>query len=277
MRLRDKHVMFSVLCLLSLWAALGGVALYADDQGGPVKCPDGSPQLTKLSFHFSGDSYRPGSNCGAASCPDRLVFGGSGTLNGHFCVGQTVTNAQVKAEGSFAHYEVDIPTDTPGNDIPLKFTGTWKATNLRSFQFLGLLGTDSEGNYPLAAGIAVMDIVLVRPSTPAIPLTRVPSLLALVSTLQTWPGTTISSGAVPVIPSAFTCGNTPCSSSNGPTNGVYLIAPNPGGYSFEPIPVVSGPLPGEAVPTEAHTPVIFGTLDEDRNEPPPPPPTPHDH
>lgn len=279
MRLRDKHVMFSVLFILSLLAAFGGVsALYADDQEGtPAKCPDGSPQLTKLSVHFSGDSYRPKSNCGAQEpCDDRLVFAGSGTLDGHFCVGQTVTNAQVKANGSFAHYQVTAP-NTPGNDIPLKFTGTWKATKLDSFQFLGLLGTDSSGRYPLAAGVAVMDIVLVRPSTPAIPLTRVPSLLALVSTLQTWPGTTISSGAAPVIPSAFSCGNAACSVANPPQNGVYLIAPNPGGYSFEPIPVVSGVLQVPALPAEAHTPVVFGTLDEDRDQPPPPPPTPHDH
>lgn len=263
---------------LSLFAILGAVTvLLADDDDPGKKCADGSTALTTLSLHFSGDSYRPKSNCGATeACDDRLVFAGSGTLRGHFCVGQTITNGQVQADGSFAHYQVTAP-NTPGNDIPLKFTGTWKSTKLESFQFLGLLGTDASGNYPLAAGIAVMDIVLVRPSTPAIPLTRVPSLLALVSTLKTWPGNTISSAAIPVIPSAFSCGNAACNSSNGPINGVYLIAPNPGGYSFEPIPVTSATLQVPASPAEAHTPVVFGTLDEDRDQPPSASPAPHDH
>jgi hypothetical protein len=241
--------------------------LYAAEHS--TMCPDGSAPLHSLSLHFSGDSYRPTSNCGPGqACDDRLVFAGSGVLQGTFCVGQTVTAGSVVASGSFAHYEV-TPPNTPGQDIPLKFTGTWKATKLESFQLLGLLGTDAAGNYPLAAGVAVMDIVLVRPSTPAIPLTRVPSLLALVSTLKTWPGTTVSSSAIPVIPSAFSCGGTPlCSITNPAQNGVYLVAPYPGGYSFEPIPIASEPRPVPALPTEAHTPVVFGTLNENRDEPP---------
>src|SRR5207302_3669870 len=96
-------------------------ALYAEKPD----CPDGSEPLTTLNVHFSGDSYRPGSNCGAASCTDRLVMGGSGQIHGRFCVGQTVRAGDIDAEGSFAHYDIGLP---PGNNIPLKFTGTWKAT-----------------------------------------------------------------------------------------------------------------------------------------------------
>jgi len=210
-------------------------ALYAEKP-----CPDGSDPYKTLNVHFSGDSYRPGSNCGLSTpCTDRLVMGGSGQLHGRFCVGQTVTDADLDAEGSFAHYDVNLPA---GNNIPLKFTGTWKATKFESFEFLGVYGTDSAGNFPLAAGVLVADIVLVRPSTPAIPLTRVPSLLTLVSNLQP--------AGVP---------------NSGQPDGVYLIAPNPGGYVFQPIPVQSALPLGTH---EAHTPVLFSTLNEDRNEPP---------
>jgi hypothetical protein len=186
-------------------------------------------------------------------------MGGSGTLNGNFCIGQTYTDARLNAQGSFAHYELPPDGTGPGNDIPLQFTGTWKATSLVSFTLLGLLGTDSEGMYPLAAGVVVMNIVLVRPSTVAIPLTRVPSLLTLASDLQTWPGVSL-----PTVPA-------PPLSSNpaGPQNGVSLIAPNPGGYSFIPSPVASTLLGGVGM-MEAHTPVIFGTLDESRDQPPNP-------
>jgi len=267
-----KQANFRVLFLLGLSAVVAVVpALHAQN------CPDGRQPLQFLNFHFSGDSYRPGSNCGAASCDDRLVMGGSGTVYGSFCIGQTVTNARVAAHGSFTHYETSGP-NMPGYDIPLAFTGTWKSTGLVSFQLLGLLGTDSEGTYPLAAGVLVMDIVLVRPLTTAIPLTRVPSLLALVGTLQTWPGVSLPSSfpgvsisvpGTPELPSTFTCGAAACASGNPPGDGVYLIAPDPGGYSFEPIPVQSVSLGGLGT-KEAHTPVLFSTLNEDRNLPPPP-------
>jgi len=259
---RDKHVTGRVFFLVGLFAVVAyATPLYADGGGShKKKCDDGSTPLTSLNFHFSGDSYRPPENCPpAASCPDRLVMGGSGTIFGRFCVGQTVTAGQVIAQGSFAHYQLD-PPNTPGNNIPLKFTGTWKATNFESFQFLGLLGTDSQGAYPLAAGVLVMDIVLVRPATPTIPLTRVPSLLTLASSLQTWPGVTIPSSVI----------------SSSQPDGVTLIAPNPGGFLFVPIPVESVPLPGGLGTMEAHTPVLFSTLNEFRNQPPPTSGAPHD-
>lgn len=244
MSLRHKHVTTRVLFLLGLFVALGfETSLYAADDDAGKKCNDGSKPLTTLNVHFSGDSYRPGSNCGATSCTDRLVMGGSGTIHGRFCTGETATVGRVTAQGSFAHYDISLP---PGDNIPLKFTGTWKATKLESFKLLGLYGTDSQGAYPLAAGVLVMDIVLVRPKTIAIPLTRVPSLLTLVNNLQ-------PSGLTP----------------SGQPDGVTLVAPNPGGYLFLPIPVESVPLPGGLGTMEAHTPVLFSTLDEDRNEPPP--------
>jgi hypothetical protein len=249
-----KYLMVKSLVLVGLLGDLVAVSpvLYAQERPeARSKCPDGSAPLQFLNFHFSGDSYRPGSNCGATSCPDRLVMAGSGAIYGNFCVGQTVTNGKVTASGSFAHYEITLP-NTPGNDIPLKFTGTWKATGLVSFHLLGLLGTDSLGSFPLAAGQLVLNIMLVRPSTPAIPLTQVPSLLTLVSDLQTWPGV-----SVPAAPGV-----------NSMPDGVSLIAPNPGGYSFIPIPVQSVPLAGGAGTMEAHTSVVFSTLDELRVEPP---------
>ncbi len=264
-----KKTNFRALFLLGLPVVLAVVpALRAQSSS---KCADGSTPLNYLNFHFSGDSYRPGSNCGATSCPDRLVMAGTGVLRGTFCIGQTVSDAVVSAEGSFAHYELPPGGIAPGNNIPLAFTGTWKSTGLVSFQLLGLLGTDSEGTYPLAAGALVMEIVLVRPLTTAIPLTRVPSLLALVGSLQTWPGVSIP--AVPgtaALPSTFTCGTAACGSGHPPSDGVYLIAPDPGGYSFEPIAVESVPLAGGLGSMEAHTPVLFGTLNENRNLPPPP-------
>ena len=243
MRLHSR-VIFRALFLLGLLVAFGfETALYADDDDRLKKCDDGSTPLTTLNFHFSGDSYRPGSNCGAASCGDRLVMGGSGTIHGRFCKGETATVGRVTAQGSFAHDDISLP---PGDNIPLKFTGTWKATNLVSFKLLGLYGTDSQGVSPLAAGVLVLDIVLVRPATTLIPLTRVPSLLTLVSNLQ-------PSGLAP---------------SDQP-DGVTLLAPNgPQGFFFLPIPVQSVPLPRGLGTMEAHTPVLFSTLDEDRNEPP---------
>jgi hypothetical protein len=42
-----------------------------------------------------------------------------------------------------------------------------------------------------------------------------------------------------------------------------------------PIPVESVPLPDGLGTMEAHTPVLFSTLDEDRNEPPKPGADPH--
>ncbi|HTW68103.1 MAG TPA: hypothetical protein VME17_25985 [Bryobacteraceae bacterium] len=260
---------FRALFLLGLSAVLSVVpALHAQSSS---MCPDGSAPLTYLNFHFSGDSYRPGSNCGATSCPDRLVMAGTGTLRGSFCIGQTVTGARVSAQGSFAHYELPPGGIAPGNDIPLAFTGTWKSTGLVSFHLLGLLGTDSEGTYPLAAGVLVMEIVLVRPLTTAIPLTRVPSLLAVVGTLQTWPGVSVPAvPGTPTLPSTFACGAGACGGGTPPIDGVYLIAPDPGGYSFEPIAVESVPIAGGLGSMEAHTPVLFGTLNEDRNLPPPP-------
>jgi hypothetical protein len=252
MSTRNKHVV-SRAYLLGLTAALAAVPYLQ------ASCPDGSAPLNTVSFHFSGDSYRPGSNCGARFCPDRLLMGGSGIIVGSFCIGQTVTDASVRAQGSFAHFELPPGGTAPGNDIPLQFTGTWKATSVVSFTLLGLLGTDSEGMYPLAAGVLVMNIILVRPSTVAIPLTNVPSLLTLASDLQTWPGVTIPSPALPAL----------SSSPLGPQNGVSLIAPYPGGYSFIPSPVAST-LFGGVGTMEAHTPVLFSTLNESRDQPPNP-------
>lgn len=248
-----KHMTSRLFIVAGLVANLAVIpSLNAQEQERAVsKCANGSTPLKSLNFHFSGDSYRPGSNCGAPSCPDRLLMGGSGTITGKLCVGETIYEGKVTAQGSFAHYELTSP-NVPGNDIPLKFTGTWKSTGLVSFELLGFLGTDSQGSYPLAAGALVLNIILVRPSTPAIPLTQVPSLLTIVSDLQTWPGVSIP--AVPL--------------SNSMTDGVTLIAPNPGGYLFIPIPVQSVGVAGGAGTMEAHTSVMFSTLTETRNEPP---------
>jgi hypothetical protein len=205
----------------------------------------------KLNFHFSGDSYRvnytdPTNNIDPTTklpYPDRLVMGGSGQFSGKFQVGQTVLGGQVNAEGSFAHYENNLSPLPPGNNIPLKFTGTWRATNLVSFELLGLFGTDSAGNFPLAAGVLVLDIELVRPPTTAIPLTKVPSVLQLVSNLQ--PAGVPSSGA---------------------PDGITLLAPNDpvNGFFFVPVKYEST-VPGAG---EAYTPVLFSTLNEDRGNAP---------
>jgi hypothetical protein len=221
--------------------------------------------LNFLNFHFSGDSYRVNTPQQAAAgdrgpYPDRLVMGGVGQISGEFKVGQTVFEGKVDAQGSFAHFENNLSPRPAGNNIPLKFTGTWFATNLVSFYLLGLFGTDAEGNFPLAAGVLVLDIFLVRPATPTIPLTQVPSRLTLVSNLS---------------PSGVTPSKLP--------NGVTLLAPNDPlmGFYFIPIPVASN-VPGHPEKKqgderwgderadhdrEAHTPVLFSTLDESRTEP----------
>jgi len=194
-----------------------------------------------LNFHCSGDSYRINtSQQSGGPYPDRLVFGGSGQIIGQWQVGQTVSEGQVSAQGSFAHYENNLP---PGDNIPLKFTGTWRATNLRSFELLGFWGTDSAGNFPLAAGVLVLDILLVRPPTASIPLSEVPSLLTLVSNLR---------------PAGVGTSHMP--------NGVTLLAPNDltAGFFFVPVKVESK-VPGRG---EAHTPVLFSTLWENRGNAP---------
>ena len=247
-----KYATLKRLFLAGCMASLGLVPTFAQQRQRPAVCPDGSTPLKFVNFHFSGDSYRPGSNCGAATCPDRLVMGGSGYIEGSFCVGQTVSSGTVHAQGSFAHYELGSP-NLLRNNIPLKFAGTWQATGLVSFQLLGLLGTDSLGSYPIAAGALVMNIVLVRPETSAIPLTQVPSLLTLVSDLQTWPGVSVPATPIP----------------NAMPDGVTLVAPNPGGYYFVPIPTQSVGVAGGLGTAEARTSVVFSTLDEGRLQPPP--------
>jgi hypothetical protein len=196
-----------------------------------------------LNFHFSGDSYRVNTpQQTGGPYPDRLVMGGSGHIRGKFRVGKTVLEGKVDAQGSFAHYEDNLSPLPPGNNIPLKFTGTWRATNLVSFELLGLWGFDSAGNTPLAAGVLVLDIDLVRPATTLIPLTSVPSVLTLVGNLS---------------PSGTT--------SSGMPDGVTLLAPNDpvNGFFFVPVQYQST-VPGSG---EAYTPVIFSTLDEDRKQP----------
>ena len=239
MPLRDKELTRGSFLTLFAAAPFAGNALAASDDSE-----------VSLNFHFSGDSYRVNTTQQMGGpYNDRLVFAGSGEISGKLQVGQTTTSAHVKAHGSFAHYEVSLP---PGNNIPLKFTGTWKATDLVSFHWIGLYGTDSEGNFPLAAGILVMDIVLVRPATTLIPLTRVPSRLMLVSTLGTGTGSLAGQPAgFPTIP--------------GSPDGVTLLAPNDpvNGFFFVPIPVVStAPSAGQP-----RTSVLFSTLNENRNEP----------
>jgi hypothetical protein len=213
----------------------------------------------KLNFHFSGDSYRVSTPEQIAECkanphpppqcagpfPDRLVMGGSGQFSGKFRVGQTALSGQVNAEGSFTHYENNL---RPGDNIPLKFTGTWRATSLASFELLGYWGTDSAGKFPLAAGVLILNIELVRPPTPSIPLTRVPSLLTLVSNLK--PAGVPSSGKFK-------------------SDGVTLLAPNDplNGFYFIPVPFMST-VPGELQGAEAYTPVLFSTLNEDRGNAP---------
>jgi hypothetical protein len=216
-----------------------------------------------LNFHFCGNSYHvntPQQTGGPYS--DRLLMAGDGQIQGKLQVGQTTTSALVNAQGSFAHYQLTSnllvggpplsPPPPAGNNIPLKFTGTWKATNLVSFHWIGLYGLDADGNSPLAAALLVLDIVLVRPSTPVIPLTRVPSRLWLVSTLGT------GTGAENLEPAGF-------SPIPGSPDGITLLAPNSptGGFFFVPVPFVStAPDVGEAL-----TSVMFSTMNENRNEP----------
>lgn len=226
------------------------LSLFAAAPFAGVALADSSNSQSTLNFHLSGDSYRVNTTQQSGGpYTDRLVFAGSGQISGKLQVGQTTTSASVTAEGSFAHYDVSL---SPGNNIPLKFTGTWKATDLVSFDFIGLYGTDSAGNFPLAAGVLIMDIVLVRPATTLIPLTRVPSRLMLVSTLGTGTGSLLHQ------PAGF-------SPISGSPDGITLLAPNDpvNGFFFVPIPVAStAPDSGEA-----HTSVVFSTLNENRNEP----------
>jgi hypothetical protein len=224
---------------LGLFAAapFAGTALAqsANGEAADYRVPGG---LEVLNFHFSGDSYRVNtSQQTGGPYTDRLVMGGSGQIRGNFKVGQIVQGGEVNAHGSFAHYDISFPT---GKNIPLKFTGTWKARSLVSFNWLGVYGTDSDGNSPLAAGVLVLDIMLVRPPTEAIPLIQVPSMLTLVSHLQP--------GFSPPPP--------------GNPDGVFLLAPNDpkNGFFFAPIEVAST-VPAQM---EAHTPVLFSTLNENR-------------
>jgi hypothetical protein len=246
MSARDKGMTRGSFLRLFAAAPLAGAAL-AQSAGAALAQSAGAAFAqsvnanVKLNFHFSGDSYRINTPQQAGGpYHDRLVMGGSGQFSGKFQVGQTVLGGQVNAEGSFAHYENNLPL---GNNIPLAFTGTWRATNLVSFELLGLYGTDSEGNFPLAAGVLVLDIELVRPPTTLIPLSKVPSVLTLVSNLHP--------AGVP---------------SNGMVDGVTLLAPNDlvNGFFFVPIQYQST-VPG---PGEAHTPVLFSTLNEDRGNAP---------
>lgn len=247
---------------LSLFGAAGLTAAAAAAR--PVDPPAG--RGVTFNFHFCGDSYHTNTDQQTGGpYTDRLVMAGSGQIQGNFELGQTVRGGRVNAQGSFAHYQLTDNLLTtgnplpPGNNIPLKFTGTWKATNLVSFNWIGLMGTDAEGDFPLAAGVLILDIVLVRPSTPTIPLTRVPSWLWLVSTLGTGTGTELfEPGGFAPIPDM--------------PDGITLLAPADfnNGFYFRPIPVQSTLLNN---PGEPHTSVMFGTLNENRNEPPPAPPS----
>jgi hypothetical protein len=176
-------------------------------------------------------------------------MGGSGHFSGKFQVGQPpALSGQVNAEGSFAHYEVYGPNSTPGMNIPLKFTGTWRATSLVSFELFGYWGTDSAGKFPLAAGVLVLNIDLVRPPTAMIPQTRVPSLLTLVSKLKP--------AGVPV-PSSIQ------------SDGVTLLAPNDPltGFYFTPVPFINT-VDTQGSYQGTYTPVLFSTLNEDRGNAP---------
>jgi hypothetical protein len=267
MSVRDKGLTRGSFLRLFAAAPLAGAAVAPS----VAAFAQGVSAGVTLNFHFSGDSYRvnytdPTNNIDPQTgkpYPDRLVMGGSGEIFGNFKVGQIVSDGQVSAQGSFAHYEKNLP---PGNNIPLQFTGTWIATRLVSFELLGFLGTDSEGNFPLAAGVLELDINLVRPKTTAIPLTMVPSVLTLVSNLQPEPGVSKPAGVKP---------------SKLP-DGVTLLAPNDpvNGFYFIPIPVESD-IPRRTEKKrgdegwgderanharEAHTPVLFSTLNELRTD-----------
>jgi hypothetical protein len=234
----DNNAITRASFLRGLGVAGLGAAGFAGSANAQRVSPSG--EMT-LNFHFSGDSYRVNtSQQSGGPYTDRLVFAGSGQIVGKFQVGTPVNQGFVNARGSFAHYDKGSP---PGNNIPLQFVGTWESTDLVSFQLLGLYGTDAAGAYPLAAGVLVLDIVLVRPATSLIPLTRVPSQLTLVSNLP-------PSGAP----------------TSGKPDGVTLLAPNDpaNGFFFVPIPVISTTPPGIG---EARTTVLFSTLNERRNQP----------
>jgi hypothetical protein len=242
MSVRDKGISRGSFLRLFAAAPLAGAAVAQSAFTGPAFAKGDDDNVT-LNLHFSGDSYRVNTpQQTGGPYPDRLVMAGSGQIRGKFRVGRTTLEGKVDAEGSFAHYENDLSPLPPGNNIPLKFTGTWRATNLVSFKFLGLFGTDSAGNFPLAAGVLVLDIDLVRPATTLIPLTSVPSVLTLVGNL--------SPSGVP---------------NSGMPDGVTLLAPNDpaNGFFFVPVQYQST-VPGAGEP---YTPVIFSTLDEDRKEP----------
>jgi hypothetical protein len=237
MSVRDKGITRGSFLRLFAAAPFAGAAFAPFTRAAFAQSDNAN---VKLNFHFSGDSYRintPQQSGGPYN--DRLVMGGTGQFSGKFQVGQTVSSGQVNAQGSFAHYDKSLP---PGHNIPLAFTGTWRATDLVSFTLLAYYGFDSEGNTPLAAGILVLDIELVRPPTTLIPLTKVPSRLTLVSNLK--PATGVAS----------------------PQDGVTLLAPNNpvSGFFFVPVRYQStDPGPGEA-----HTPVLFSTLQENRGNAP---------
>jgi hypothetical protein len=234
-----------------------------------------------LNFHCSGNSYRINTAEQAEALKsqklpvqpyaDRLVFGGSGQITGQWQVGKTVSQGQVNAQGSFTHYEDNLP---PGQNIPAQFTGTWIATNLVSFELLGFWGPDAAGIYPLAAGALVLDILLVRPKTTSIPLTQVPSQLTLISNLKGLkdPKGQFESKIPSLGAKAFPL-----------PDGITLLAPNSltQGFYFIPVPFEStlderegsqgeddgGYRKGGPRPMEAHTPVLFSTLNESRQMP----------
>jgi hypothetical protein len=236
-----KRIGLGSLALTSLPTILTGRATPAWADSG-----------TTMNFHFSAISQRPGFQGPDQRFGDRLVMAGSGK----FTVQHGKKHGRVKGQGSFAHYDATLP---PGQNIVSFFTGTWQTTGFVSFDLFGLYGTDSEGNNTLAAGLLVMDIVLVRPGTP----TRVPSLLALVSTLPP--------AGLPNIPSTFVLDGIP--SPFNVLDGVILRAPNiPEGFLFTPIDM----LPNPDVPPEdklsssepaVFLPVVFSTLNESRSEP----------
>jgi hypothetical protein len=246
MSVRDKGMTRGTFLRLFAAAPLAGAAFAQSANADAAQSPNGDASATFsfLNFHFSGNSYRISTpqqiRLGMRGpWPDRLVMGGSGQISGKFQVGKTVLNGGVVAQGSFTHFENNLP---PGQNVPLKFTGTWRATSLLSFKLLGLWGFDSAGNTPLAAGVLVLGIDLVRPPTKLIPLTSVPSLLTLVCNLP----------PAGVTPGKF-------------RDGITLLAPDDpvNGFFFVPVRYQST-VPGTR---EAYTPVLFSTLNESRTKP----------